>query len=226
LYRYQKRLMSHSHIVTRESYRVPIGEATSELLVKNSRFIGVAGQACSGIEARSFISRVRERHPDADHHAWAYKVEALSGIIGSSDDGEPGGTAGRPMLAVLEGSGLCDVVVVGTRYFGGIKLGPGGLVRAYSAAARQALDSIPQCEYVLHHLTSIELEYGWFGGVQRLADQTACRILATEFGASVSIMLAVPTISIAHVASALADLTNGRVVLQQHWVGEQYIVKS
>lgn len=215
--------MSHFQIITRESYRVPIGEAESEQSVKNSRFIGMAGQARSVVEARSFIMRVRERHPDASHHAWAYKVEALSGTIGSSDDGEPGGTAGRPMLAVLEGSGLCDVVVVGTRYFGGIKLGTGGLVRAYSAAARQALGCLPQCEYVLHHLASIELDYGWFGGVQRLADQTDCKILETEFGAFVKAVLAVPTSSIGRVAGALADLTNGQVLLQQHWIGEQYI---
>ena len=215
--------MSHSQIKTRESYRVPIGEAESEQIVKNSRFIGMAGHACSVVEARSFIMCVRERHPDASHHAWAYKVEALSGTIGSSDDGEPGGTAGRPMLAVLEGSGLCDVVVVGTRYFGGIKLGPGGLVRAYGAAARQALGRLLQCEHVLYHLASIELEYGWFGGVQRLADQTACRILENEFGAYVRAVLAVPTSSIGRVGGALADLTNGRVVLQQHWIGEQYI---
>lgn len=218
--------MSHSQIITRESYRVPIGEVEREQVVKNSRFIGMAGQARSVVEARSFISRIRDRHPDASHHAWAYKVEALSGIVGSSDDGEPGGTAGRPMLAVLEGSGLCDVVVVGTRYFGGIKLGPGGLVRAYSTTARQALGLLPQREYVLNHVASIELDYGWFGGVQRLADQTGCRILETEFGECVRTVLAVPTSSIGRISSALADLTNGRVVLQQHWIGEQYIANS
>lgn len=218
--------MSHSQIITRENYRVPVGEATSEQVVKNSRFIGTVGKASSVVEARGFILRVRDCYPDANHHAWAYKVEALSGLVGSSDDGEPGGTAGRPMLAVLEGSGLCDVVVVGTRYFGGIKLGPGGLVRAYSGAARLALERLPQCEYILHHVAAIELDYSWFGGVQRLADQTDCKILETEFGASVIVILAVPTRSIERVAGSLSDLSSGRVVLRQHWLSERYIANS
>ncbi|MHB1355900.1 MAG: IMPACT family protein [Anaerolineae bacterium] len=198
----------------------------SEQVVKNSRFIGTVGKASSVVDARGFIARVRDRYPDANHHAWAYKVEALSGVIGSSDDGEPGGTAGRPMLAVLDGSGLCDVVVVGTRFFGGIKLGPGGLVRAYSGVARQALEHLPHCVYVLHHLAEIELDYGWYGGVQRMADQTDCKILETEFGACVKVVLAIPTCCIERVADTLADLTNGQVVLRQHWLSEQYIEKT
>lgn len=215
--------MPYSQIITRESYRVPIGESTKELFIKNSRFVGTAGLACSVTEARSYIKNLRDRYPEADHHAWAYKVEALAGISGSSDDGEPGGTAGRPMLAVLEGSGLYNVVVVGTRYFGGIKLGPGGLVRAYSGIARQALEGLLQREYVLHHLASLELDYVWYHGVQRLAEQTGCRMLDTEFGASVKVVLAIPTRNIDHVAGTLADLTNGQIVLQQHWLSEQYI---
>jgi uncharacterized YigZ family protein len=215
--------MSHSQMITRESYRVPIGESTHESFVKNSRFIGTASLAGSVTEARNYIKNLCDRYTDADHHAWAYKVGALAGIVGSSDDGEPGGTAGRPMLAVLEGSGLYNVVVVGTRYYGGIKLGPGGLVRAYSGIARQALTALSQREYVLHHLASLELDYVWYHGVQRLAEQTGCRMLDTEFGASIRVVLAVPTRNIDLVASTLADLTNGHVVLQQHWLSEQYI---
>jgi uncharacterized YigZ family protein len=217
---------SRSHIKTLESYRVPIGETAYEKTVKNSRFIGTAGKASNLEEARSFIMRLHERHPDANHHAWAYKVEAHMSMTGSSDDGEPGGTAGRPMLAVLEGSGLTEIVAVGTRYFGGIKLGPGGLVRAYSEIIRQAISHLSQCEYVLHHLAAFDLEYNWFGGVQHLADQTACRILEKRFGARVSVVLAVPTKSIERTASALAVLSGGRVVLQQHWFSEQYLANS
>jgi uncharacterized YigZ family protein len=215
--------MSHSQIITLKNYRVPVGEAEHEFFVRNSHLIGSAGQARSVAEARSFIMRVRERYPDANHHAWAYKVEAPAGIVGSSDDGEPGGTAGRPMLAVLEGSGLSNAVVVGTRYFGGIKLGQGGLVRAYSTTARQVLGRLTPREYILHHLASIPLAYAWFGGVQYLAAQMNCTILETEFSELIKVVLAVPASNIGQVAAALADLTNGQVALQQHWISEQYI---
>jgi len=125
------------------SYRIPAGEGQSELVVKNSVFVGTVGHAPTVEGAEAFITTIKTRYPDANHHAWAFVIDGgPQGAFGSSDDGEPGGTAGRPMLAVLQGSGILQVVVVGTRYWGGIKLGTGGLVRAYSVVAREALKAL------------------------------------------------------------------------------------
>ena len=108
----------------------------TELVIQKSRFIGQALRAQSPDEATELLQQVRE--PDATHNCWAYRIGE---VYRFSDDGEPGGTAGRPMLTTLDGTGLDQVLVVVTRYFGGIKLGTGGLVRAYSQAVRLCLDA-------------------------------------------------------------------------------------
>ncbi|MCX7792579.1 MAG: YigZ family protein, partial [Chloroflexaceae bacterium] len=113
-------------------YPIPAGRARAELLVLNSRFVATAGPAPDVEAAKAFIAAIRQELPGASHHCYAFLAgHGASVIAGMSDDGEPAGTAGRPMLAVLRGSGLGDVVVVVTRYFGGALLGTGGLVRAY-----------------------------------------------------------------------------------------------
>ncbi|MBN1151873.1 MAG: YigZ family protein, partial [Dehalococcoidia bacterium] len=126
---------------------IPDGEASAEIVVKNSIFIGTVAHAQDAEQARAHVTRVTERYPAANHHAWAFVISGgPQAEIGSSDDGEPGGTAGRPMLAGLQGQGLVQAVAVGTRFFGGIKLGTGGLVRAYSDCVRQALQQLPLAE--------------------------------------------------------------------------------
>ena len=118
-----------------EGYPVPTGEAVIEIEVKRSRFIGYAAPAATVEAARGFIESVRQRHPDASHHVYAFEVgHGASVTHGMSDDGEPSGTAGRPALVVVENHELGDVVAVVVRYFGGTKLGTGGLVRAYTQA--------------------------------------------------------------------------------------------
>ncbi|RRR68314.1 MAG: YigZ family protein, partial [Candidatus Viridilinea halotolerans] len=113
-------------------YPIPAATTRITLQVLNSRFIGTAGYTPSVVAAREFIAAVRGAMPDATHHCYAYLVGyGASVTAGMSDDGEPSGTAGRPMLAVLRGADLGDVTVVATRYFGGTLLGTGGLVRAY-----------------------------------------------------------------------------------------------
>ena len=127
------------------SYPVPVGEATVELRFDKSRFVGIATRADTVASARSFINQIRLRYPDASHHAFAFLVGfGNSTSHGMSDDGEPSGTAGRPVLAVVQGSGLGDVTIVVTRYFGGVKLGTGGLVRAYTATAQAAIAAVPR----------------------------------------------------------------------------------
>ena len=121
-------------------YPVPQSRTRTEIKVSNSRFISTIDRADSVKEAQAFIRSIREEMPDASHHVYAFKIGHGSSISeGMSDDGEPSGTSGPPAMAVLRGSGIGDVVLVITRYFGGTKLGTGGLVSAYGAAAKAAV---------------------------------------------------------------------------------------
>ena len=121
-------------------HRVPATTRTAELTVKRSRFIATAAPATDREAALAAVDGKRLEHPEAGHHCWAWQGRNSAA---SSDDGEPGGTAGRPILGVIGHKGLVDVVVVVTRYFGGIKLGAGGLVRAYAGAAEAVLSALP-----------------------------------------------------------------------------------
>ncbi len=204
-------------------YRIPAEEAQSELVIKNSTFIGIVGHASEAEAAHAFVARVRATYPDANHHAWAFRItEGPQAVIGSSDDGEPGGTAGRPMLAVLEGSGLREVVAVCTRYFGGIKLGTGGLVRAYSGAVREALKTLPTLECVLHRLASIAIDYALYGNLQYLLPKYGVKIEEALFSDIVTMSLAVPYERADQVAGLLRDLTGGRIAMEEQWQGERY----
>ena len=206
-----------------ERYRVPAGVARSESVIKNSTFIGTVGRAEDVAAAEALIARVRAEFPDASHNAWAYRLTAgPQGLIGSSDDGEPGGTAGRPMLAVLEGSGLLEIVAVGTRYFGGTKLGTGGLVRAYSGVVREALTELPVEERVLHHLARITVDYGLYGNLQDLLPRQGVTMEDLQFAERVSMLLGVPYDRWDAVARLLGELTNGAIALDRCRVGERY----
>ncbi len=208
-----------------ERYRVPVGEGRSERVIKNSTFIATVGPAADLAAAEAFIAKVRAEFPDASHHAWAYRLTGgPQGLVASSDDGEPGGTAGRPMLAVLQGSGLVEVVAVGTRYFGGTKLGTGGLVRAYSGVVREALAVLPVEERVLHRLARISADYGTFGQLQRLLPRYGVRLEEITYTEGVSMLLAVPCDRWEAVSRLVSDVTNGSVDLERCQVGARYDV--
>ncbi|OGO05990.1 MAG: YigZ family protein [Chloroflexi bacterium RBG_13_56_8] len=192
-------------------------------MVKGSTFLGTVGHAQDVDAAHSFIQRVRDTYPDANHHAWAFRIsEGPQAVIGSSDDGEPGGTAGRPMLAVLEGSGLREIVVVGTRYFGGIKLGSGGLVRAYTHVAREAVKALPIAERVLHQLVRITVDYAVYAKLEYLLPQHGVKVEGQEYSDVVVLSLAVPYERYEQVSDLLRELTNGQVVLEEHRLGHRY----
>ena len=128
-------------------YQVPAQETHTEIRVRNSRFIATIAPAFTVAEAKLFIAHIRDAYPTASHHVPAFLIGHGATVTAHcSDDGEPAGTAGRPILAILQGSGLGDVVVVVTRYFGGSKLGTGGLVRAYGNAVRAVLDILPRAQ--------------------------------------------------------------------------------
>lgn len=170
------------------SYPVPAAEVRREIVVVNSRFIAAIAPAETVEEARSFIARIRAAYPDATHHVPAYIVGGGSSAVAhTSDDGEPSGSAGRPVLSVLRGSGLGDVVLVVTRYFGGTKLGIGGLVRAYTQAAQEAVAAVPRARKVRCHTVMVGLPYGWLERVRRLVAQHGGVVLDEDFAAEVTL---------------------------------------
>jgi uncharacterized YigZ family protein len=207
-----------------ERFCVPTGQSQAEIVVKNSVFIGNVGRAEDSDAAHAFVGSVRAKYPDANHNAWAYRLSGgPQGLIGSSDDGEPGGTAGRPMLAVLEGTGLHQVVAVVTRYFGGTKLGTGGLVRAYSQAVREALQDLPTVELVLHRAVSLTVDYAMYGNLRYLLPKQGVRIAGERFAENVSLELAVPCAAVSDLAETVRDLSNGHVLLERHPEMDRYL---
>ena len=191
-------------------YPVPLEEERIELRVVNSTFIASLAPVFSVEEAKAFVSRIREEFSDASHNVPVYLVgHGSSEIAHSSDDGEPSGTAGRPALAVLRGSGLGDVAVVITRYFGGTKLGTGGLVRAYSEAVRQVVEKVRRAEKVLTHTVMVGLPYALFEQVRLLAAASGGEILDQDFAAEVTITIRFPVERLPAFQDALLELSSG-----------------
>jgi len=171
-----------------KGYPIPAQEARTEIKVKNSRFIATAAPVFSVDEAKEFIARIKAEFSDASHNVPAYSVGYGSSVIAHcSDDGEPSGTAGRPILAVLQGSGLGDLAIVVTRYFGGTKLGTGGLVRAYSEAAKAVLEILPRARKVATHTVMLVIPYNYLERVRLLVAAHNGRILNEAFAADIAV---------------------------------------
>lgn len=169
-------------------YLIPAQETRSEFKVLNSRFIATVAPVFSVDEARAFVARIKAEFSDASHNVPAYIIGHGNSVIAHShDDGEPSGTAGRPALAVLQGSGLGDVAVVVTRYFGGTKLGTGGLVRAYGDAVRQVLEILPRAANIPTHIVLLEVPYPFFERARLLVEAHHGQILDEDFGAEVMV---------------------------------------
>jgi uncharacterized YigZ family protein len=169
-------------------YPIPVREARKEIIVINSRFIASLAPTFNVEEAKDFISRIKSEFPDASHHVPAYLIGFGNSVIAHcSDGGEPAGTAGRPALAVLQGSGLGDVAVVVTRYFGGTKLGTGGLVHAYGQAVKEVLKDLPRAEKVPTHTVRLILPYPYFENVRRLVAENKGKIIDEDFAVDVTV---------------------------------------
>ncbi len=200
--------MSNDH---HDRYPIPAAPASIELRIANSRFIGNAAHTPTVITAKAFIADIRAAMPTATHHVFAYLVGYGSSVTaGASDDGEPSGTAGRPVLAVLRGSGLGDVTLVVTRYFGGTKLGTGGLVRAYSDTAKATLDVVPHTERVERTTLLVTVGYGDYTAVAALLAAAEGIIAAETFAVDVTLQVALPSTAVAQVQADLATATAGQ----------------
>jgi uncharacterized YigZ family protein len=194
------------------SYPVPLHEARRELVVSNSHFIASLAPVFSVDEARAFIQRIKTEFPDATHHVPIFLVgHGASEIAHCSDAGEPSGTAGRPALAVLRGSGLGDVAVVITRYFGGTKLGTGGVVRAYSESVRMVIEAVPRAEKVLTHTVMLAFPYTYLERVRLLVAAQSGEVLDEAFTADVTLSARLRVERLPSFQDALSELTNGKV---------------
>lgn len=193
-------------------YPIPATETSIEIEVKNSRFIATIAPVFSVAEAREFIRRVKTAYSDASHNVPAFLVGYGASVTAHcNDDGEPSGTAGRPALAVLQGSGLGDVAVVVTRYFGGTKLGTGGLVRAYGDAVRAVLEAVPRAEKVPTHIIMVAFPYTLFERVKRLIKAHGGKVLDEEFAADVTITAQFVVDRFDAFQQGLEEMTHGSV---------------
>jgi uncharacterized YigZ family protein len=195
-----------------ERYLIPAREARVEIKVVNSRFIATAGPVFTVEEAKAFVARVRKEFADATHNVPVYLVGHGATVVAHcGDDGEPSGTAGRPALAVLRGSGLGDVAVVVTRYFGGTKLGTGGLVRAYGDAVRAVLEVLPRAAKVPTHVVVIVTPYNFFERLRLLIAEHGGQILNEEFAADVTVTARLTVERYPAFRSALQEASAGRI---------------
>lgn len=198
-----------------EQYRMLSKGAQAELVEKKSRFIATIRPVSSEEEAVAFIEEMKKKYYDARHNCSAFVIGSKGELTRSSDDGEPSGTAGRPMLEVLTGSGIRNIAVVVTRYFGGVLLGTGGLVRAYSGAVKMALE---QCETITRRYgvqMLIKTDYNGVGKIQYLLGSKDVVIQDSVYAADVQMTVLVPIEEYGRLCKELVEATNGRVGLEE-----------
>ena len=197
-------------------YAIPSRIYRVEELIQRSRFITTAAHAPDANAANAFVDSVRELFPDATHHCWAFVAgpPGSTAHIGMSDDGEPHGTAGRPMLTVLLHSGVGEVVTVCTRYFGGVKLGTGGLSRAYAGGVKLLLQTLPTELKIKRVHVSVRVAYPHVESLQRLLDDLEVVVEHEEYGEEVTYQIAVPVMTLETLSEQLAQLTSGEGVLE------------
>lgn len=192
-------------------YPIPANTIRIENIVVNSRFIATVGRADTVQAAKNFIQAIREEMSNATHHVYAFKVGYGGSITeGMTDDGEPSGTAGPPVLAVLRGADIGNIVIVVTRYFGGTKLGTGGLVRAYGGAAKDALAVLPIEMKVEKRYLGISAPYTYYERLKTLVSEHQGQIDAEEFTSDVTLYIYLPVDQIDSFTTAVRNLTAGQ----------------
>lgn len=201
-----------------ENYKCVYLGGQGEIVEKKSRFIATIQPVDTEEEAIAFIEATKKKYWDARHNCSAYIIGERGEIERCSDDGEPNQTAGKPMLEVLRGLELRNVVVVVTRYFGGTLLGTGGLVRAYTQAVKAGIDNSVLVEKILAGKLNIGTDYNGVGKIQYILGQNQIQILASDYGESVNITALVPLAELENIKAQITEGTNGRAELE---VGEQ-----
>lgn len=190
-------------------FRVPAGTGRSDFTEKKSRFIGEAVKEVSVEAARARIRKLREEHPRARHVAWAYVLGQDGALVGLSDDGEPHGTAGRPILDPILGAGLTETLVTVVRYFGGVKLGTGGLASAYGRCSREAVEDLPKIDLVDRTRMEVCMEYPLFDRIKRSAEDLGGLVVEEVFGADIRLIVDVPSATTDDFSRIVADVSRG-----------------
>ena len=195
-----------------------------EIVIQKSRFITYIKRAETEEDAQSFITRIKKKHSDANHNCSAYLIGEHDQIQKANDDGEPSGTAGVPMLDVLKKQGLKDTVVVVTRYFGGIKLGGGGLIRAYSGSVSEALSATGIVERVLAHVVSVTFDYTLLGKIENEIRGSSFQLKELEYLDQVTLHAYVAYGELEAFQSWIDGLTSGKATVNNR--GETYLERT
>ncbi|MCD6640740.1 MAG: YigZ family protein [Nocardioides sp.] len=203
------------------SYLTIARDGVAEIEVKHSRFLCTLQRVTSEEQARALVARLRKEHWDARHHCSAFVIGPEASLQRSSDDGEPAGTAGAPMLEVLRGAGVSDVAAVVTRWFGGTLLGAGGLVRAYGDAVRAALDEVGTLRRSLVAEVALSLDHAEAGRVESDLRSRGVEVLEVSYAARVRLLLGTDPADVESLAATVASLTSGTGVLEP--VGERWV---
>lgn len=193
-----------------ESYLVPGEYGEAELVEKRSRFIGQVWRVETEEEARERVEQVWKKYHDARHHCWCYLLRE-GGVLRYSDDGEPQGTAGQPMLNVFQKEGVANAVCVVTRYFGGILLGAGGLTRAYGSTAKLALDGAGLCRMRLWASLLVSCPYGLYERMRLLVEKSGGAVENADFGADVALTVLLPAQDVEAFREQVTELSAGAV---------------
>ncbi|MGB8954543.1 MAG: YigZ family protein [Tumebacillaceae bacterium] len=206
------------------SYRTLLGPGEDTIIIKKSRFIGYATPVESEEEAVAFISALQKKHWDATHNCYAYVIGQHDEVQKSNDDGEPAGTAGKPILEVIKKEGLHNVAVVATRYFGGIMLGAGGLIRAYSQTTTAGLHAARIVTRQLFQEVLIDIDYSWLGKVENELHAASIHIDRIDYLERVTVH-ALPAIAESErVHKLITNATNGQALIENGepiWLFEQ-----
>lgn len=192
------------------TYKTVRGSGEMEIIIEKSRFIAYVSPCKSEEEALQFIEGIRKKHWDATHNCVAYLIGEQDQLQKANDDGEPSGTAGKPMLEVLKKMGVKDTAVVVTRYFGGIKLGAGGLIRAYGQATKEGILATGVIERILHKKVIVDIDYTWHGKIVNEMNQVQITIEDTQFTDRVTMTLLARLGEEDKLIEQLTSLTNGQ----------------
>lgn len=196
-----------------QGYVTVADRSAGEYEEKRSRFIAVLQPVSTEQQATDFIAAVRQQHWDARHNVYAYRLRE-GNIARFSDDGEPQGTAGMPVLEVLQGNDLVDCVMVVTRYFGGVLLGTGGLVRAYTAAAKAAVEAGELLNMQPASVCALSCDYNQYGRVSSLLADIGAAEVTADFGANIGVTFVVKTEQLPSLTKKMTDLTAGTIKIE------------
>ncbi|MGY0022377.1 YigZ family protein [Streptomyces sp. cg35] len=192
-----------------DEYRTVAREGVHETEINRSRFLCALAPAATEEEAQAFVARIRKEHPTASHNCYAYVIGADASVQKASDDGEPGGTAGVPMLQMLTRREMRYVVAVVTRYYGGVKLGAGGLIRAYGGAVGEALDALGTVTRRRFRLATVTVDHARAGKMENDLRATGREVRDVRYGEAVSIEIGLPEGDVERFQGWLADVSAG-----------------